>query len=257
MKTYIYTRVSTEAQNFTQQLNAINNYLNSKGLKIDELVSEEGVSGAISYKERKLNCLLNEMMEGDALVVSEISRLGRSMCDLNKLINDELKPRKLRLIVISMGLDLDCSNLRAIDEMVLFAFGFAAQIEKEMIQERTRNALESRKKILLEKGEFISQSGKICTKLGSPIGFSKNAWESSATIRRKKAIENPININVWRYLQIWERRNGEIVTTTQNDKLQELCDELNELNYTTSRGLEFNTNRLRAMHKKLKEMYNN
>lgn len=127
MKTYVYARVSTEQQRLDQQLNAISNYLQMRGLKIDELVSDEGVSGGVSYKQRKLNDLLREMQEGDALVVSEISRLGRSMSDLNKLVNDELKPKKLRLIVISMGLDLDCANLKAIDEMILFAFGFSAQ----------------------------------------------------------------------------------------------------------------------------------
>ena len=63
----------------------------------------------------KMNLSLKDV-GGDALVVSEISRLGRSMSDLNKLVNDELKPKKLRLIVISMGLDLDCANLKAIDE---------------------------------------------------------------------------------------------------------------------------------------------
>ena len=105
-------------------MNSINTYLSVRGLSADEIVSDEGVSGCVSYKNRNLNELLAEMNEGDALVVSEISRLGRSMSDLNKLVTDELKPRKIRLIIISMGLDLDCSNLKAIDEMILFAFAF-------------------------------------------------------------------------------------------------------------------------------------
>lgn len=166
MKTYVYARVSTEQQDLAQQLNAIDNYLKMRGLQIDELVSDEGVSGGVSYKQRKLNDLLQEMEAGDALVVSEISRLGRSMSDLNKLVNDELKPRKLRLIVISMGMDLDCGNLKAIDEMILFAFGFSAQVEREMIKERTRNALEARKKLINEQGYFISKSGNKRVSLG-------------------------------------------------------------------------------------------
>ena len=75
MKVFAYLRVSTESQDFQQQKNAINNYLSVKGLSIDEIVTDEGVSGGITYKKRNLYGLLQEMVEGDVLVVSEISRL--------------------------------------------------------------------------------------------------------------------------------------------------------------------------------------
>ena len=113
-------------------------------------------------------------------MVSEISRLGRSMSDLNKLVNEELKPRKIRLIIITMGLDLDCSNLKAIDEMILFAFSFSAQVEKEMIQERTRNALEARKKKIVNEGGFYSKKGKWSTKLGNDGTHTQAASIASA-----------------------------------------------------------------------------
>src|SRR5574344_814105 len=166
MKTFVYIRVSTDKQTFDQQMNSINTYLSIRGLSADEIVSDEGVSGCVSYKNRNLNELLAEMNDGDALVVSEISRLGRSMSDLNKLVNDELKPRKIRLIIISMGLDLDCANLKAIDEMILFAFSFSAQLEKEMIQERTKNALDARKKQIDAVGYYVNKKGEKRTKLG-------------------------------------------------------------------------------------------
>lgn len=255
MKTYVYARVSTEQQDLAQQLNAIDNYLKMRGLKIDELVSDEGVSGGVSYKQRKLNDLLREMEEGDALVVSEISRLGRSMSDLNKLVNDELKPKKLRLIVISMGLDLDCDNLKAIDEMILFAFGFSAQIEKEMIQERTRNALDARKKQIKEQGYFISKKGNKRVSLGG--GTMTQARVQSAINRRKKAQENEHNKRVWRYLESWERRNAKITNDTPRDIFIDLANILNELGYTTPTGLPFNELRLRAMWAKLTNLYNN
>ena len=70
MKVYAYLRVSTDQQTLMQQSNSINEYLKIKGLTIDESFSDEGVSGGVSYKQRKLNDLLNEMQEGDALVVS-------------------------------------------------------------------------------------------------------------------------------------------------------------------------------------------
>ena len=57
--------------------------------------------------------------KGDILIVSEVSRIGRSMSDINKFVNDELKPRGVRLVIVQMGIDLDCSHLKAIDEMLL------------------------------------------------------------------------------------------------------------------------------------------
>ena len=159
-KVYVYTRVSTEKQELTQQLYTINDYLSSKHLQADEVVSDEGVSGGVSYKQRKLNDLLNDMTEGDCLVVSEISRLGRSMSDLNKLVNDEMKPRKLRLIIIKMGLDLDCAKLTPIDQMIIMAFGVAAELEKQLIQDRTKSALDARKKQIAEKEARIAEINK-------------------------------------------------------------------------------------------------
>src|SRR5574344_1223539 len=96
---------------------------------------------------------------GDMLIVSEISRLGRSMSDINKLVSDELKPRGVRLVVVQMGIDLDCANIKALDEMLLFAFSFAAQLEKELIQNRTQSAIEVRKQKLKNEGSFVSKKG--------------------------------------------------------------------------------------------------
>ena len=115
-------------------------------MKVDEVISDEGVSGGVSYAKRNLGKkLLPKTKEGDMIIVSEISRLGRSMFDLNLLIHNELKPRKLRLVVVSMGIDLRCDKITAIDELILNNFSFAAQLEKQLIQERTLSALQVKK----------------------------------------------------------------------------------------------------------------
>lgn len=253
MKVYAYLRVSTDQQTLMQQSNSINEYLKTKGLTIDESFSDEGVSGGVSYKQRKLNDLLNEMQEGDALVVSEISRLGRSMSDLNKLVNDELKPRKLRLIIISMGLDLDCSSLKSIDEMILFAFSFSAQIEKEMIQERTKNALDARKKELQENGFFISKKGNRITKLGG--GDTAAARQKSIEMKRERAKNNSANLFLYNYLEQWQLDNAKLNANTHKDTWERLSMQLNKLNAKTATGLDFNSTRLRAMWYKVRELY--
>ena len=254
-KVYAYLRVSTDSQNLMQQQNAINEYIKYKGLTITDVVTDEGVSGGVSYKDRHLYNLIQSLNEGDVIVVSEISRLGRSMSDLNKLVNEELKPRKIRLIIITMGLDLNCSNLKAIDEMILFAFSFSAQVEKEMIQERTRNALEARKKKIVNEGGFYSKKGKWCTKLGNDGTHSQAASIAIAKKRQSVARENASNLAVYKYIRSWEKRNIALDKETPRKVYEELSDILNELGYTTPTGLEFNQLRLRAMWDKLKNLY--
>lgn len=248
-KVYVYLRVSTEKQELTQQLNTINDYLSSKQLQADEVVSDEGVSGGVSYKQRKLNDLLNDMTGGDCLVVSEISRLGRSMSDLNKLVNDEMKPRKLRLIIIKMGLDLDCAHLKAIDEMILFAFGFAAQIEKEMIQDRTQSALDARKKQIEEKGYFIAKNGEKRTKLGNGRNAMPEAQQAAAEQRKAKAKANAQNIFLWRFMSQQADRS---LTAENVDKF---VSSLNAFGATTSTGLPYTPLRFRAMWTKVQSLY--
>lgn len=250
---YIYERTSTDKQTLAQQRNNIENYLKLKGLKSDKIISDEGISGGISYKNRKLNDLLNEMNEGDVLIVAEISRLGRSMSDLNKLVNDELKPRKIRLIIISMNLDLDCSKLKAIDEMILFAFSFSAQIEKEMLQERTKNALEARKKELNEKGFFISKKGNRITKFGRLNGCNNdNAIRQSAAMRKGKAKSNQNNIFLWNYFEQYKTRNK--CTLATND-WKVISSELNKLGITTNTGKTFTPLLVCSTYRNLTNLY--
>ena len=146
-KVYLYSRVSTSAQTLAQQERTVYEWLNNHNMTVGEIISDEGVSGGVSYKDRNLGkILLPKLVEGDMLIVSEISRLGRSMFDLSKLIHTELKPRKVRLVVCNMSIDLNCSKMTAIDELILNNFSFAAQLEKQLISERTLSALEVKRK---------------------------------------------------------------------------------------------------------------
>lgn len=254
MKIFEYQRVSTSAQEVAQQHNAVQQYIDAKGWEIDETVSDEGVSGGVSYKDRNLYKLIQRMSEGDVLIVSEISRLGRSMSDLSKLVNDELKPRKLRLIVVKMGLDIDCSNIRAIDEMILFAFSFASQLEKELIRDRTQSAIDVRKQKIANGESFVSKSGRVCTSLGRPKGCaaSDNAIKASCQSRRDAAKNNEHNLNFKRYLDLFENRHGKIM---DGKSISEFVQELNALGFRTARGMEFDVPRAWNMVYKIRKLY--
>lgn len=172
-KVYLYSRVSTSAQTLAQQERTVYEWLNHHNMKVDEVVTDEGVSGGVSYADRNLGkVLLPMMVEGDAIIVSEVSRLGRSMYDLSKLVNTELKTRKLRLIIVSMGLDLNCAKMTAIDELILSNFSFAAQLEKQLISERTLSAL------AVKKAQGV--------KLGSASPIYRDNYNNKTTEQRMK-----------------------------------------------------------------------
>lgn len=242
MKVIEYGRVSTDKQTLEQQNRTVKEWLNRNGLKADIVVTEEGISGGVTYKKRKLgNEVLPLLEPGDMLIVAEISRLGRSMSDLNKLINDELKPRKIRLVIVQMGIDLDCGNIKAMDEMILFAFSFAAQLEKELIQERTKSALDVRKKKIEQEGGFYSKSGNWCTSLGGTTTGQAKGGQANGEKRRKEAMNDEKNNMIAAML--------ECCNTTQD--LDKVVERLNARGILTKTGLPFTRNRLTAIRTKI------
>lgn len=244
---YAYIRYSTNGQDEQEQMNIIQNYLSKNNMQVDSYVYDKGVSGGKSYKDRNLFRLVQNMKEGDTLIASEISRIGRSMSDLNRLVSDELKPRKSKLIIVSMNLELDCYNMKAIDEMILFSFSFSAQVEREMIKSRVSSALENRKKEGKEIGGTHNLWGKK-TNTDRTIVIEKAA-EASAIARRDKAKNNKSNQFFWNYVTNQKKKQGNDID------FELLAVELNSLGQTTSTGLEFTPLRARAMYNKLKEIY--
>lgn len=175
-----YIRFSTNNQEETQQVQSLKEWAEPRGIAIDEIVKDEGVSGGVSYRDRNLFKLVRKLKPGDVLLVSEISRLGRSMSDISSLLSQELKPRKIRLVVIKMGIDVDCSNLKATDEFIFSALSFAAQVEKELIQVRTQAALDARKEWIKKDGGFISKTGVFRDHLGNKKGCDMSAAQMAS-----------------------------------------------------------------------------
>ena len=242
MKVVEYGRISTDKQTLEQQNRTVQEWLKRNGLKSDIVITEEGISGGVTYKKRKLGTDVLPLLEtGDMLIVAEISRLGRSMSDLNKLVNDELKPRKIRLVIVQMGIDLNCGMIKAMDEMILFAFSFAAQLEKELIQERTKSALEVKKKQIEENGYFISKAGNKCTSLGGTTTGQAKGGKVNGEKRRKEAMNDEKNNMIAAML--------EGCNTPQD--IDKVVERLNARGIRTHSGLEFTRNRLTALRTKI------
>ena len=183
-KTYLYSRVSTSEQTVAQQERTVYEYTDKNHMHVDEVIVDEGISGGVSYKDRNLGkVLLPKLNAGDVVIVSEISRLGRSMFDLFKLIHEEFKPRKVRLIIVGMGIDLRCNEMRPIDNLILNNFSFSAELEKHLIQSRTKSAMEVKRKQGIKFGSanetyrknYENKTREEKLKIAMKRGMTKNA----------------------------------------------------------------------------------
>jgi len=134
---YSYLRISTSQQNNSKNKGDILNHVNDLRLGGDVEFVEEVCSGKVSWKDRKLKNLFESMEEGDNLVVSEMSRLGRSMLDVMQMLS-LASERSINIYAVKGNWKLD-DSLQS--KVLAFAFSLAAEIEREMISARTKEAL--------------------------------------------------------------------------------------------------------------------
>lgn len=131
-----YVRVSTSKQHPANQLEEIQRFADTRSFVIDRFVIEI-VSGRTAEKDRKLGALLRRMKKGDTLIVTEISRLSRTMTEIMSIMGRCLE-RGINLYTTKEGYTFDNS----INSKVLcFAFGLVAEIERNLISMRTKEAL--------------------------------------------------------------------------------------------------------------------
>lgn len=136
---YAYLRVSTDAQDVENQKRGVVEYCAARQW-VPAFV-EDMVSGRTPWKERALGQLLDRMQGGDVLVVAEVSRLARSTLQVLEIMQ-HATTRDIRLHVVKSGLVLD-GSMQA--KIVGTMFGLAAEIERDFIAARTREALQRRK----------------------------------------------------------------------------------------------------------------
>lgn len=137
---YGYIRVSTDKQTVENQRFEILQFCQREGLKIDGWI-EETVSGGKAPDKRKLGLLLKEVKEGDWIICSELSRLGRSLFMIMNILSLCMEKGVIvRSIKDNFTLGDDLQS-----KVLAFAFGLSAEIEKSLISSRTKAALEERK----------------------------------------------------------------------------------------------------------------
>ncbi len=141
MTTFAYLRVSTDQQDLDNQRHGILEYANGHRLGPLEFV-EDAVSGRIGWRDRAVGALLlDTACEGDVVLFAEVSRMGRSTLQVLEMLETCMK-RRLSVHIAKQGMLLDGSMQSRITATVL---GLAAEIERELISQRTSEALARRK----------------------------------------------------------------------------------------------------------------
>lgn len=140
MAIYIYLRVSTSAQDTQNQLHGIRQYCRERGIEPDSVV-EDTASGSVAWTSRKIGELLSVADKGDVLLVAEVSRLARSTLQVLEILK-YASERQVSVVIVKNGLAFDNSMQSKITATIL---GLAAEIERDFISMRTREALAKRK----------------------------------------------------------------------------------------------------------------
>ena len=133
---YGYIRVSTDKQTVENQRYEINQFCDRQEMVIEKWI-EETISGAKNVEDRKLGKLLKRMKKGDILICSELSRLGRNLLMIMGILNECMnKDIQVWTIKDSYRLGSDINS-----KVLAFAFGLFAEIERNLISQRTKEAL--------------------------------------------------------------------------------------------------------------------
>ena len=142
MKTVAYLRVSTRSQDLANQKLAILEFSQKRRFPIDQFI-ESRISSRQSPLERRIDEMLGALQPGDRLLVSELSRLGRSLSQVIRIV-ETLVRRKIRFIAIKEAIEFDGKqDLRT--KVMIALFGLFAEVERDLISERTKEGLAAAK----------------------------------------------------------------------------------------------------------------
>jgi DNA invertase Pin-like site-specific DNA recombinase len=220
-KVIAYIRTSTDRQELNNQKLAILEYAQKNNLKIDEFV-EIQVSSRKTPKQRRIEEVLAKLSRSDTLIVTELSRLGRSTPEVLGLIN-KLIESNIRVVILKQNLDISKQDMGS--KAVITLFALFSDLERDLISMRTKDALALKKshgQLLgkpigtVQKSKFDKDSGKIIEllKLGLSIRkiakfFGYKNHISLNTYVKKRNLKNALNTD--KKLEF----SGEVILSTK------------------------------------------
>jgi DNA invertase Pin-like site-specific DNA recombinase len=178
-----YIRVSKEDQDVKNQRHEILEYGNSRGIHIDEFIEVE-ISSRKDTKARRIDELLERLQAGDLLIVSELSRTGRSVIEIVSIVNSLIK-KEVRFLALKEGLDIKGGHDIQTKVMTTI-FSLLAELERDLISERTKRALAAKKANGIKLGRPTGSLGrnKLDTKVPEIMELLKDRASNAFIARR-------------------------------------------------------------------------
>jgi DNA invertase Pin-like site-specific DNA recombinase len=179
-KIVAYLRASTDKQDLNHQKLEVLEFARRQGLHIDDYV-EITISSRKTSQQRRIDELLQTLNETDTLIVTELSRLGRSTVEVIALVN-ALVERNVRVIALKQNLAIDRQDMNS--KIVITLFSLFAELERDLISLRTREALAAKKaqgqqlgkpKGTIQKSKFDQNLSRIQELLGYGLSVRKIA----------------------------------------------------------------------------------
>ena len=192
--TYGYIRVSSDKQTVENQRFEITNFCRENRIIVDGWI-EETISGTKNYTKRQLGALLEKTKQGDLIICTELSRLGRNLFMIMEILNICMtKGCRVWTIKDNYRLGEDIQS-----KVLAFAFGLSAEIERNLISQRTKEALARRKAegVILGRPKGRKSSH---VKLSGKESFIKELLKHNVSIRKISAICKVDRATVTRFI---------------------------------------------------------
>ncbi len=140
-KTIAYIRASTDKQDLNNQKLEIFEFAKKNQLEVNDFI-EMTISSRKTSKERRIDEMLSVLNDADTLIVTELSRLGRSTAEVIGLVNELIK-KQVRVIAIKQNLDMKQHDMTS--KVMITLFSLFAELERDLISLRTKEALASKR----------------------------------------------------------------------------------------------------------------
>lgn len=175
-----YLRASTDKQDTNNQKLEILEYARKQDLKIDDFI-ELTISSRKSPKQRRIEELSHRLDPSDTLIVTELSRLGRSTAEVIALIN-ALVEKSIRVIILKQNLDIRQHDMNS--KIIITLFSLFGELERDLVSSRTKEALSAKKaqgqtlgkpRGTIQKSKFDNHQERIRELLGLGLSVRKIA----------------------------------------------------------------------------------
>lgn len=227
---YGYLRVSSDDQDVNSQKQGVEQFAKEKGWTIEKYITDEGVSGGKDPSKRNLGPLLNNLKEKDILIASEISRLGRDLYMVMDILHHCMKVGCVIYTVkdrFVLGDDVQ-------SKVLAFAFGLSAEIERQMIRQRTAEGLKLRMKMGVLLGRPIgakTAEDVLCDNETKQRVIEQYNWG----VPERRLAEN-FNVDrntITRWLHRWGIKHSAFIEKQERQKESERTNKYKDEDYST------------------------